>query len=72
LALFILQTPNQIGQINPGSDRAWSALTGRHERHPLIVKVLGQEFPAAFQERDREQERASRNNGAYALRLILV
>jgi hypothetical protein len=33
--------------------------------------MLGQEFPAAFQERDREKERASKKKGAYALRIIL-
>jgi hypothetical protein len=55
--------PNRIGQNNAGLDHAWLALTGRHERPPLIVTVLGQEFPAAFQEDDREKERSSRNKG---------
>jgi hypothetical protein len=37
-----------------------------------MVNVFGQEFPAAFQERDREKERASWNKGAYVLRLVFV
>jgi hypothetical protein len=47
-----------------GLDSAWSMLTGRLEHRPKLVKVFGQEFPAAFQARDREKERASWNRGA--------
>jgi hypothetical protein len=32
-----------------------------------MVSGFGQEFPAAFQERDREKERASWNQGAQGL-----
>jgi hypothetical protein len=38
--------------------------TGRQERRPEIVKVLGQEVPAAFQQRDREEEGAARDKRA--------
>ena len=41
-----------------------STLTGRLQHRPKIVKVVGQEFPAAFQERDGEKECASWNKGA--------
>ena len=47
-----------IGQNNDGLDRERSTLTGRLEHSPKIVNVFGQEFPAAFQPRHREKERA--------------
>jgi hypothetical protein len=53
-----------IGQNDHGLDRERSTLTGRLEHSPKIVNGFGQEFPAAFQERDREKERASWNKGA--------
>ena len=53
-----------IGQNNDGLDGEWPALTGRLEHLPKVVNVFGQEFPAAFQERDREKERTARNKGA--------
>ena len=72
VALFDLPTPNRNGQNNAGLDREWSALTGRHERRPQIVNAFGKEFPAASPERDRERERASRNEGANVVRIIIV
>ena len=44
-----------IGQNNDGLDAEWSALAGRLEHLPKFVNVFGQEFPAAFQQRDREK-----------------
>jgi hypothetical protein len=44
--------------------RIWSASAGRVEYLPKVVNVFGQEFPAAFQQRDREEKRAARNKGA--------
>ena len=38
------------------------------EHLPKVVNVFGQEFPAAFQQGDREEERAARNKGANILR----
>jgi hypothetical protein len=61
-ASFYLQT--LIGQNDNGFSCERSALAGRHKRHPEIVKVFGQEIPAAFQERDRKKERSSWNQGA--------
>jgi hypothetical protein len=57
-----------IGQDNDGLDREWPALAGRLEHLPKVVKVFGQESPAAFQQRNREKERAARNKGANILR----
>jgi len=57
-----------IGQNDNGLDSERSTLTGRLEHSPKIVNVFGQEFPAAFQQRDREKERASWNKGANGLR----
>jgi len=57
-----------IGQNNDGLDGKWSASAGRLEHLPKGVNVFGQEFPAAFQQRDREEERAARNKGANILR----
>ena len=48
-----------IGQNNDGLDGKWSTLTGRLENCSKIVNVFGQEFPAAFQQRHLEKERAS-------------
>jgi len=56
-----------IGQDNDGLDGKWSASAGRLEHLPKVIKVFGQEFPAAFQQRDREEERAARNKGANIL-----
>jgi len=56
-----------IGQNNAGLDGKWSASAGRLEHLPKVVNVIGQEFPAAFQQRDCEKERAARNNGANIL-----
>jgi hypothetical protein len=56
-----------IGQDNDGFDREWAALTGRLEYLPRVVNVFGQESPAAFQQRNREKERAARNKGANIL-----
>jgi len=53
-----------IGQNNDGLDRKWSASAGRLEHPPKVINVFGQEFPAAFQQRDREEERAAGNKGA--------
>jgi len=50
-----------IGQNDNGLDSERSTLTGRLEHSPKIVNVFGQVFPAAFQPRDREKERASWN-----------
>ena len=57
-----------IGQNVHGLDSERSTLTGRLEHSPKIVNVFGQEFPAAFQQSDREKERASWNKGADVLR----
>ena len=53
-----------IGENDHGLDSERSTLTGRLENRPKIVNVFGQEFPAAFQERDGEKEQASWNKGA--------
>ena len=50
-----------IRQNHDSLDSERSTLTGRLEHSPKIVKVLGQEFPATFQQRDRKKERASWN-----------
>jgi hypothetical protein len=57
-----------IGQNDHGLDRERSTVTGRLEPSPKIVKVFGQEFPAAFQQGHREKERASWKKGANVLR----
>ena len=57
-----------IGQNNDGLDGKWSASEGRLEPLPKVVSVFGQEFPAAFQQRNREEERAAWNKGANILR----
>jgi hypothetical protein len=57
-----------IGQNNDGLDGNWSASGGRLEDLPKVVNVFGQEFPAAFQQCDREEKRATRNKGAKILR----
>ena len=57
-----------IGQNDDGLDSERSTLTGRLEPSPKIVNVFGQEFQAAFQQRDRKKERASRNKGSHILR----
>jgi hypothetical protein len=48
-------------------DGKWSAAAGCLEHLPKVVKVFGQEFPAAFQQRDREAERAAGNQSANIL-----
>jgi hypothetical protein len=48
-----------VGQNDNGLDGKWSAAAGRLEHRPKIVKVFGQEFPGACQQRDRKKERAS-------------
>ena len=57
-----------IGQNDHGLDSKKSASAGRLEHRPKVVNVVGQEFTVAFQERDREKERASGNEGADILR----
>jgi hypothetical protein len=57
-----------IGQNYDGLDAEWSASAGRLEHFSKVVNVFGQEFSAAFQQRDREEERAARNKGANILR----
>jgi len=57
-----------IGQNDHDLDSERSTLTGHHEHSPKIVNGFGQEFPAAFQQRHREKERASWNKGANLLR----
>ena len=57
-----------IGQNNDGLDGKWSAPAGSPEHLSKVVNVFGQEFPAAFQQRNREKERAARNKGANILR----
>ena len=42
-------TMQVIGENDNGLDSERSTLTGRLENRPKIVKVFGQEFPAAFQ-----------------------
>jgi len=61
-------TMKVIGQDNDGLDAEWSALAGRLENLPKFVNVFGQEASAAFQQRNREKERAAGNKGAYVLR----
>ncbi|MBU4233757.1 MAG: hypothetical protein KKD99_10610 [Proteobacteria bacterium] len=56
-----------VGQNDNGLDGKWSASAGRLEHSPKIVNVFGQES-AAFQQRDRNKERASWNKGAKVLR----
>jgi hypothetical protein len=56
-----------IGQDSDGLDREGPALAGRLEHLPKVVKAFGQEFPAAFQQRNREK-RAAGNKGANILR----
>jgi len=60
-----------IGQNHDGLDGEWPASVGRLEYLPKVVNVFGQEFPAAFQQRDCEEERAARNKGANILRYTL-
>jgi hypothetical protein len=57
-----------IRQNDDGIHFEWSTLPGRHERRSKIVKVFGQEVPAAFQQRDREEESAAWNKSANILR----
>jgi hypothetical protein len=57
-----------IGQNNDGLDGEWSPSAGRLEHLPKVVNIFGQEFPAAFQQRDREKEHAAWNQGVYVLR----
>jgi hypothetical protein len=57
-----------IGQNDHGLDSEQSTLTGRLEHRPKIVNGFGQEFPAAFQPCDREEECAARNKDANMLR----
>ena len=57
-------TMQVIGENDNSLDSKRSTLTGRLENRPKIVKVFGQEFPSAFQERHREKEQASWNQGA--------
>jgi hypothetical protein len=45
-----------IGQNNHGLDGKWSASAGRLEHLPKLVNVFWKEFPAAFQQRDREED----------------
>jgi hypothetical protein len=44
-----------IRQNDDGIDGERSASAGRLEHLPKGVNVFGQEFPAAFQQRDREK-----------------
>ena len=60
-----------IGQNNDGLDVKWPALAASLEHLPKVVNILGQEFPAAFQQRGCEEERAARNKGANILRQTL-
>jgi hypothetical protein len=60
-----------IGQNNDGLDGKWLALAASLEHLPKVVNVFGQEFPAAFQQRDCEEERAAGNKGANILRHTL-
>jgi hypothetical protein len=53
-----------IGQNNDGLDREWSASAGSLEHLPKVTNGFGQEFPAAFQQRDYEEERATGNKDA--------
>jgi hypothetical protein len=53
-----------IGENDNGLVSERSTWTGRLENRPKIVNAFGQEFPAAFQPRHREKERASWNKGA--------
>jgi hypothetical protein len=57
-----------IGPNNDSLEGKWSSSAGRLEHLPKVVNVFGQEFPAAFQQRDREEEGAARNKGANILR----
>ena len=45
----------------------WPAAAGRLENLPKVVNIFGQEFPAAFQEGDREDEGAAGNKSAEVL-----
>ena len=56
-----------VGQDNDGLEGEWPASADRLENLPEVVNVFGQEFPAAFQQRDCEEERAARNKGANIL-----
>jgi hypothetical protein len=60
-----------VGQNNDGLDGKWLALAASLEHLPKVVNVFGQEFPAALQQRDCEEERAARNKGANILRHTL-
>ena len=57
-----------IGQNHDGLDGKWSASAGRPERLLKVVNVFGQEFPAAFQQPDSEEESAAWNKSANILR----
>jgi hypothetical protein len=52
-----------IGPNDNGLDSERWTFTRRLGHGPKIVNVFGQEFPAAFQQRHREKERASWNKG---------
>ena len=64
-------TMQVIWQKNDGLDDKWPALAGSLEHLPKVVNVFGQEIPAAFQQRDCEEERATRNKDANILRHTL-
>ena len=57
-----------IGQNNDSREGKWPASAGRLEHLPKLVNVFGPEFPAAFQQLDREEEGAARNKGPNILR----
>ncbi len=57
-----------IGQNHDGLDGKWPAAAGRLQHLPQSVDVFGQEFPAAVQQIDCEEEGAARNKGANVLR----
>ena len=57
-----------IGQNDNGLNSERATLTSRLEHSPKIINVFGQEFPAAFQQRNCEKERAPWNQGANVLR----
>jgi hypothetical protein len=45
-----------IGQKNDGLNDKWPALAGNLEHLPKVVNVFGQEFPAALQQRECEED----------------
>jgi len=57
-----------IWQNDDGLDSERSTFSRRYEHITKIVNVFGQEFSMAFQQGDREKERAARNKGVNVLR----